>query len=217
MGSKRLLGSIFEPPGLNFRAPGPRFWSLRASIFKLPGFVLPSPAFSCFFLLSLASGLRFWSPRDVILEPLGLDFQASGPCFAFSCFLLLSLAFSCFLVLSLAFSCFLLVSLPLFLLSLPFSCFLFLASCFLLLSLLLWLRFPFHCCSGFYKFWLIFRIFSYVFAFFRLLKLSWHFFSIFSRFFAIFDDFSWILGGFWVVFGRRFRVLLQFFLKKPIF
>ena len=91
MGSKRPSSSILEPPGLNFGAPGPRFWSLRVSIFKLPGVVLPSLGCSCFLLLSLAG------------------------------------------------------------------------------------------------------------------------------FFAIFVDFSWILGGFRVVFGRCFRVFLQFFLKKPIF
>ena len=115
MGSKRPSSSILEPPGLNFGAPGPRFWSLWASIFKLPGVVLPSLGCSCFLLLSLA----------------------------FSCLLLLSLPCSCLLLLSLAFSCLLLLSLP--------------CSCFLLLSLLLWLRFPFHCCSGFSSFGLMFR------------------------------------------------------------
>ena len=89
MGSKRPSSSILEPPGLNFGAPGPRFWSLWASIFKLPGVVLPSLGCSCFLLLSLACS-----------------------CFPFlalacSCFLLLSLACSCFLFLALAFSCFL--------------------------------------------------------------------------------------------------------------
>ena len=91
MGSKRPSSSILDPPGLNFGAPGPRFWSLGASIFKLPGVVLPSLGCSCFLSLSLVG------------------------------------------------------------------------------------------------------------------------------FFAIFVDFSWILGGFWVVFGSRFRLFLQLFLKKPIF
>ena len=84
MGSKRPLGSILEPPGLDFGAPGPRFWSLRASIFKPPGLVLLSLPCSCFLLLSLA----------------------------FFCFLFLALAFCCFLLLSLGFSSFLLLSLP---------------------------------------------------------------------------------------------------------
>ena len=36
MGSKRLLGSILEAPGLDFGASGPRFGRLQASIFKPP-------------------------------------------------------------------------------------------------------------------------------------------------------------------------------------
>ena len=130
MGSKRPSSSILEPPGLDFGAPGPRFWSLWASIFKLPGLVLPSLGCSCFLLLSLA----------------------------FSCLLLLSLPCSCLLLLSLAFSCLLLLSLP--------------CSCFLLLSLLLWLRFPFHCCSGSASLGKLFRFCS----------LLWHFLADFFRF-----------------------------------
>ena len=116
MGSKRPSSSILEPPGLNFGAPGPRFWSLWASIFKLPGVVLPSLGCSCFLLLFLAFScfllLAFAFPSLLLLA------------LAFSCFLLLALAFPSLLLLALAFSCFLLLALAfssLLLLSLAFS------------------------------------------------------------------------------------------------
>ena len=139
-----VLGLFWELLG----ASGTFFWCLEATFDKA---LVHDGLQEAFELDFGASGPQFWSPRASILEPLGFDFQASRRGF---CLLLVALAFSCFFLLSLAFSCLLLLSLPcscLLLLSLAFSCLLLLSlpcSCFLLLSLLLWLRFPFHCCSG---------------------------------------------------------------------
>ena len=48
MGSKRPSSSILEPPGLNFGASGPQFWSFQATLVERKGFFLASRGFVCF-------------------------------------------------------------------------------------------------------------------------------------------------------------------------